>query len=153
MVHDALAKFDEIYEAQADGKVFATPEELWGKTSFHFVTLVVGRGIGLTVRDLLGGPLEAMAHSCLFRIRISRGLPFAVVLFVRGDFFAALDANGICPWLARPSHACVGDVDLLDLTKITITDHIHERVGRAGSLIERDLAFASNRVNYNQVSE
>lgn len=32
MVREALVKFDRIYELQAEGKVFATPEELWGET-------------------------------------------------------------------------------------------------------------------------
>lgn len=31
MVYDALAKFDSIYDLQADGRVFDSPEELWGK--------------------------------------------------------------------------------------------------------------------------
>lgn len=31
MVHDALAKFDRIYELQAQGRVFETPEDLWGE--------------------------------------------------------------------------------------------------------------------------
>lgn len=32
MVREALVNFDRIYELQAEGKVFATPEELWGET-------------------------------------------------------------------------------------------------------------------------
>lgn len=35
MVNDALAKFDRIYDLQADGRVFATPEELWGESVAH----------------------------------------------------------------------------------------------------------------------
>lgn len=31
MVHDALAKFDKIYDLQLEGRVFDTPEELWGE--------------------------------------------------------------------------------------------------------------------------
>lgn len=31
MVRDALAKFDRIYDLQADGRVFETPEQLWGE--------------------------------------------------------------------------------------------------------------------------
>jgi len=34
---------------------------------------------------------------------------------------------------------------------MTIAEHFEERVGRAGSLVETELAHAANRVNYNQV--
>ena len=32
MVYDALAKFDRIYDLQADGRVFDTPEDLWSES-------------------------------------------------------------------------------------------------------------------------
>lgn len=31
MVHEALAKFDRIYDLQEDGRVFETPEDLWSE--------------------------------------------------------------------------------------------------------------------------
>ncbi|CAM9195491.1 unnamed protein product, partial [Hapterophycus canaliculatus] len=72
MVYEALERFDRIYELQARGRVFETPEELWS------------------------------------------------------------------------------EVGLLDLARVTIAEHFEERVGRAGSLVETELAHAANRVNYNQ---
>lgn len=44
-----------------------------------------------------------------------------------------------------------GEVDLLHLTRRTIEDYMESRVGWAGSRVERELAHAANRVNYNQV--
>ncbi|CAM9895784.1 unnamed protein product [Scytosiphon promiscuus] len=72
MVYEALEKFDRIYELQASGRVFETPEDLWS------------------------------------------------------------------------------EVGLLDLTRVTIAEYFEDRVGRAGSLVEVELAHAANRVNYNQ---
>lgn len=47
---------------------------------------------------------------------------------------------------------CFSDeVGLLDLARMTIAEHFEERVGRAGSRVEIELAHAANRVNYNQV--
>lgn len=31
MVYEALAKFDRIYDLQAEGRVFETPEDLWSE--------------------------------------------------------------------------------------------------------------------------
>ncbi|CBJ27907.1 conserved unknown protein [Ectocarpus siliculosus] len=72
MVYEALAKFDRIYDLQADGRVFETPEDLWS------------------------------------------------------------------------------EVGLLGLARMTIAEYFEQRVGRAGSLVEVELAHAANRVNYNQ---
>lgn len=44
-----------------------------------------------------------------------------------------------------------GEVGILGLTQMTTAKHFEERVGRAGSLVEKELVFAANRVNYNQV--
>eukprot|EP00903_Cladosiphon_okamuranus_P011915 g11191.t1 len=72
MVRDAIVKFQRIYDLQAAGQVFETPEQLWS------------------------------------------------------------------------------EVGLLDLSRMTIAEHFEERVGRAGSRAEVELAHAANRVNYNQ---
>ncbi|CAM9405134.1 unnamed protein product [Pylaiella littoralis] len=42
------------------------------------------------------------------------------------------------------------EVGLLDLSRKTIAEYFEERVGRARSLVETELAFGANRVNYNQ---
>lgn len=34
MVHKTLAKFRQIYDLQANGRVFDIPEALWGKQDF-----------------------------------------------------------------------------------------------------------------------
>ncbi|CAM9181548.1 unnamed protein product [Discosporangium mesarthrocarpum] len=43
-----------------------------------------------------------------------------------------------------------GELGLLGLTKKTIADYMHEKVGRPGSPIELEIVHAVNRVNYNQ---
>lgn len=50
-----------------------------------------------------------------------------------------------------PCVVFAGEVGLLDLARMTIAEYFEERVGRAGSLVEVELAHAANRVNYNQV--
>lgn len=39
MVRDALAKFDRIYDLQAGGRVFETPEQLWSESCGLYQTL------------------------------------------------------------------------------------------------------------------
>lgn len=47
----------------------------------------------------------------------------------------------------------LGEVGLLDLTKMTIAGYLQKRLGRMGSPVEIELTHAANRVNYNQVQK
>ena len=58
MVYDALEKFDQIYDLQADGMVFDTPEDLWGEGRSY-------RNLLVSIDPNLGNVLE----NCCFEIR------------------------------------------------------------------------------------
>ena len=82
-----------------------------------------------------GGPVEAIARRFYFKQQ--RFQP-SLLQKLEGPLFCD------CVVFA-------GEVGLLGLARMTIAEYSEQRVGRAGSLVEVELAHAANRVNYNQV--
>lgn len=57
MVHKTLAKFRRIYDLQANGRVFDTPEALWGKQDYcarlawHLTRLIPKQALWILHKD------------------------------------------------------------------------------------------------------
>lgn len=104
MVHDALAKFDRIYDLQADGRVFETPEELWSEQWLPYTaplraTTFPKRGITMRVIFIIS-PFRFSRRRCHLpansrRKRPGKSLsgPPSVSVYVRTMFPISIDAN------------------------------------------------------------
>lgn len=113
MVNDALAKFDRIYDLQADGRVFDTPEELWGESvtaTLHCTTSSGTKGLSLFLLS------RASSFVVYFPVTLYRDIEIwhrkVIHLYVTAHLNTAPGEMSVMPSLSLSpayKHCCVSE--------------------------------------------